>query len=119
MQGHEDEAYTLLQPYKAKLSPDAQLLLHELTYKKGLWREAIEIGNRVYQHHPTYPVALRNALCHAHLKEVRATVGWLQCAVKNGLPDLPTTLNQSDFNEIRRDPLFMALQAQRSPPLTS
>lgn len=108
-QGHDSEAYSLLKPHKAKLTPETQLLLHELAYNQHLWQEAIDIGNQVYQYHPSYEVALRNAICHAQLGQVKPAVGWLQCAVKNGLPDLHEVLNKSDFNSIRQDPLFAVL----------
>lgn len=107
-QGHNEEAYQLLQQCEKSLTPDLQLLQHQLAYKGQHWQEGIHIGNRLYQYQPTYEVALTNALCHAQLNEVRPAIGWLQCAVKNGLHNTQEILEKSDFNSIRNDPEFEA-----------
>ena len=109
-QGHNSEAYNLLLPVKDTLTPDLQLLLQQIAYSEKQWKIAIDIGKALYQHQPTYDVALTNALCHARLGEAKPAVGWLQCAIKNGLPDLKGVLNMEDFNAIRQDPLFGNLQ---------
>lgn len=108
-QGHDEEAYGLLHPLKSTLSPDLQLLLQQLAYSQKQWEESIRLGNTVYQHHPTYQVALLNAACHAQLGQARPAVGWLQCAIRNGLPNLQEVLQRSDFNAIRQDPLFVSI----------
>lgn len=113
-QGHDEEAYALLQPLKSTLTPDMQLLFQQLAYSQKQWEESIQIGNTVYQHQPTYQVALLNAVCHAQLGQVRPAIGWLQCAIRNGLPNLQQVLNRSDFNSIREDPLFASIASKRT-----
>lgn len=108
-QGNNREAYDLLLPVKNTLAPELQLLLQQLAYGEKQWKIAIDVGKALYQHQPTYDVALTNSLCHARLGEAKPAVGWLQCAIKNGLPDLKHVLNMEDFNPIRQDPLFGAL----------
>ena len=108
-QGHDSEAYDILYPTRKNLSLDQLKLLHQLAYSQNHFKEAIEIGNTLYQDHPTDNVALINALSNAQLGEARAAVGWLQCAIKNGLPNLKEVLQKEDFNPIRQDPLFNSL----------
>lgn len=108
-QGHAEEAYALLSPLKSELTPDMQALLQELAYHQKQWDESIRIGTLVYQYQPTFRVALLNAACHAQLGQVRPAIGWLQCAIRNGLPNLQAALNRSDFDRIRTDPQFVAL----------
>ncbi len=108
-QGHDSEAYDMLYPTRNTLSTEQLTLLHQLAYSQDHFREAIKIGNTLYQDHPTDSVALTNALSHAHLGEARAAVGWLQCAIKNGLPNVKEVLQKEDFDPIRQDPLFDSL----------
>lgn len=109
MQGHSDKAYQLLSDIKKKLSPEGELLFHQLAYAEQKWQEAIEVGNHVFQYKPTYEVALVNAFCHAALNQARAAIGWLNCATKSGLPNLAEVLKRNEFNTIREDPDFLAL----------
>lgn len=113
IQGHNCEAYQLLLPFKDTLTPDLQLLLHKLAYGEKQWKTTIDIGHALYQHHPTYEVALTNALCHAQLGEAKPAVGWLQCAIKNGLLNIKEVLKMEDFDSIRQDPLFDSLIHER------
>lgn len=106
-QGHAKEAYDLLYPIKNTLNPEMQILFHKLAYDQGLWQEAIEMGNKAYQHQPSYQVALANAIAHAQLAEAKPAIGWMQCAIRNGLPNLQAVIQKSDFNPIRNDPLFL------------
>ncbi|MBA3603550.1 MAG: M50 family metallopeptidase [Parachlamydiaceae bacterium] len=105
-QGHDSEAYDMLYPTRNTLSTEHLTLLHQLAYSQNHFQEAIKIGNTLYQDHPTDSVALTNALSHAHRGEAHAAVGWLQCAIKNGLPNVKEVLQKEDFNPIRQDPLF-------------
>ncbi|MBA3238409.1 MAG: stage IV sporulation protein FB [Parachlamydiaceae bacterium] len=109
-QGHNSEAYNLLLPLRDTLTPDLLLLLHQLAYAEKQWKTAIDIGAALYQHQPTYDVALTNALSHAQLGEAKPSVGWLQCAIKNGLPNFKEILSMEAFNPIRQDPLFENLR---------
>ncbi len=108
IQGHEDQAYEMLYPIKKSLTSEQQALLHQLAFNQNHFQEAIGIGNTLYQSQPTDKIALINALCHAHLGQARPAIGWLQCAIKNGLPNIKEVLQKEDFNPIRHDPLFEA-----------
>ncbi len=110
-QGHDSEAYDILYSAKNNLSVDQLKLLHQLAYSQNHFKEAIAIGTRLYQDHPTDNVALINALSNAQIGEARAAVGWLQCAIKNGLPNIKEVLQKKDFNSIRQDPAFHSLSA--------
>lgn len=105
-QGLNAEAYDVLYSIKNNLTIDEQEFLHQLAFSQNHWQEAITIGNALYQHQPTDKVALTNALCHARLGQARPAVGWLQCAIKNGLPNRKDVFQMEDFNPIRQDPLF-------------
>lgn len=104
------EAYELLEPHKNKLSPDSLRLLHNLAYRLGQWQEAIVLGDNAYHFFPTYDVALINAFCHSLLGQVRPAIGWLQCAIREGIPNARQVLEQHEFDAIRNDPLFLQLK---------
>jgi stage IV sporulation protein FB len=106
MQGHEGQAYEMLYPIKDSLTPEQQALLHQLAFNQNHYKEAIGIGNALYQSQPTDKIAVINALSNAHLGQARPAIGWLQCAIKNGLPNIKEVLQKDDFNSIRDDPLF-------------
>lgn len=108
--GSLKEAYDILMPLSHKLSADSLRLLHQLAYRQGQWQEAVALGTRSYQTIPNYETALINAFCLAILGEVRPAIGWLQCAVKEGLPNLKEILHQREFDNIRNDPLFQKLE---------
>jgi len=105
-EGKYQEAYEVLAPFKSKLDPDALILKHQLAYRLGHWREATELGNITYQHQPSYEIALINALSYGALGEAKPAVGWLKCALKDGLPNLKDILRHVQFDKIRSDPLF-------------
>jgi len=103
-------AYAMLEPISDKLSPVALRLLHQLAYSQGQWKEAITIGDRAYQSLPSYEIAIVNALCHSILGHVRPAIGWLQCAIREGVPNLQEVLDKREFDVIRQDPSFQQFQ---------
>lgn len=103
------EACEMLMPIRHKLSSVSLQLLHQLAYRQGHWKEAVSVGTLSYQAFPNYETALINSFCLAILGEVRPAVGWLHCAVKEGLPNLPEILQHREFDNIRHDPLFQKL----------
>lgn len=108
------EAYDLLLPYKSKLSTDSLQLLHQLAYRRGEWQEAIALGNTAYRHQPSYETALINALCYGILGQAQPAVGWLKCALKEGLPNIGDVLKKGEFNAIRSDPQFQSMLQQQT-----
>jgi stage IV sporulation protein FB len=109
-QGRANEALEILAPIEKKITPSSLELLQQLFLKTGEYKKGVEVGKKAYQMQPNYRTALLNALCHAHLQEVPQTVGWLQCAEREGLPDLKTVLKMPDFDKIRHDSNFRSLQ---------
>ena len=107
--GKQQEVYELLHPYQKRLSPEGTGLLHQSAYYSGNWEEAILLGNRLFQHHPGYDVALINALCHAALGQAQPAVGWLRSAIKEGLPNLAGVLKKREFDPIRASQPFQIL----------
>lgn len=110
--GQYREAYELLAPLSSKLNSDSLRLLHHLAYRSGEWQAAISVGNRSFQTYPSYDTALLNAFSHSLLGEVKPAVGWLQCAIREGLPNLQEVLDKSEFDKIRNDPLFQGMKKQ-------
>lgn len=103
------EAVDILLPHEKILSPDALLLLHHLLYKTGEFKKVTEVGKKVYQLKPNHHTALINAFSYAHLGEVKPAIGWLQCAVREGLPNIQEVTRLKEFDPIRNDPQFKAV----------
>jgi len=112
--GEIKEAHDLLAPISSRLNPEGVRLLHQLAYRKGNWQEAISIGNRAYHYYQDYNIAVINAACHAILGEVGPAIGWLQCAIKEGIPNIHEILAQKEFDPIRNDPLFLELRNSKA-----
>lgn len=111
-QGDYAGAFELLEPLSTKLTPPYFKLLHQSAYRAGQWKSAVKLGERAYQESPGYETALINALSHALLAEVKPALGWLHCAIRDGLPNLRAILNKSEFDSIRNTPQFQELQKQ-------
>ena len=103
---NKSKAYELLASRKNNLDFEGLRLFHHLAYQTGHLEEAIAIGNAFYQSLPSYETALTNALCCALLEKVQPAVGWLQCALREGVPDLEEVLENQDFDKIRHHPHF-------------
>lgn len=112
-EGEFQEAYAILNSLKSKLPPDKLRLLQQLAYRTGDMASTILVGAKAYQVNPTYDVALTNALAHAQLGEDRPAVGWLQRALRDGMPNLRAILSKKEFDGIRSSALFKQLE-QRS-----
>jgi Zn-dependent protease len=108
------DAFSILNPLRNKLSPIGLKLLQYAAYQMHLWDEAIAIGTLAYQASPHYEIALRNAISHAQRNEAQPAIGWLKCAMREGLPHQETILRMPEFDPIRRDPLFQNLESQQS-----
>ncbi|WP_059360009.1 site-2 protease family protein [Parachlamydia acanthamoebae] len=108
-QGKFKEAYDCLKEVKGELSTDGTLLLQQLAYREGELRHAINLGNQLYQNEPGFESALINALCHSLLGEVRPAIGWLNCAIQDGLPSPRRVLEKKEFDVLRNDALFQEL----------
>jgi stage IV sporulation protein FB len=105
-QGHGKEAFDLLQQIRSQLASDFLPLYHRLAYEQGQYAEAAKVGRDAYQIARHYTVAYINALANAALGEVQATIGWLQCAQREGMPNLREALKDPQFDRLREKPAF-------------
>lgn len=112
--GEFRKAYEMLSPISSKLDLESLRLLHQLAYRNNEWKAAATFGNQSYQAFPNYETALINAFSYSLLGEVRPAIGWLQCAIREGLPNLPEVLKKEEFDKIRNDPLFQGFKNQSS-----
>lgn len=110
--GDYTTAYDLLKSIEPHLSETAIPLLHQLAYRTGQWEDAIEIGTKAHQNAPSYETAVINAIAHAVKGEVEPAVGWLRCALDEGLPNVQTILRQHEFDGIRANPQFVEFEAE-------
>lgn len=104
--GELEQAYNLLKPLAEHLIGDPLRMLHRLAYQMANFDLLREIGARAYQDSPSYEAAYVNALAFAKSGQAREAVGWLECAVRDGIPDLKTSLTKSEFDPIRQSDQF-------------
>jgi stage IV sporulation protein FB len=107
-QGQYKQAYDWLFPLQNRLSLDYLHLLHQLAYRVQEWEQAIKIGQQAYQKNPSADTALINALSHAIMGEAQPAIGWLRCAVQQGLSNLSNVVQKREFDVIRQAPEFTA-----------
>lgn len=107
--GHFKEAVELLKPLSRELDYDGLQLLQQSAYHSEEWTTAVEIGKRMYQMTPSYETALYNALSYSLLRDVRPAVGWLECAIRDGMPNVRAILSKSEFDAIRYTDSFQSL----------
>lgn len=110
--GRDQEAYDLLVPLAGKLDNHMKKVFQGTAVRLKKWQEAIKIGNKLYQDSPSVDTAITNAISHAMLGDVVPAVGWIKCAIRDGLQDVKVLLALPEFNSIRSDPLFQNLQRQ-------
>jgi stage IV sporulation protein FB len=109
LNGKQKEAYDLLLPIQKSLESDNLGLFHRLAYNVGDWETAAKVGTHVFQVLPTYETALVNALSCSLLNHAQASVGWLRCAIREGIPNVKTILQKEEFDPIRETVLFKEL----------
>lgn len=113
-QEHYEEAYQLLVPIRETLSGDLLALYHFLAYMNGDFKTVISVGNKCYQDNPSYDTALINALAYGALAHVEPAVGWLECALREGLPSVAQAVKRSEFDPIRQDPRFRTFEQTKA-----
>jgi stage IV sporulation protein FB len=99
-------AHDMLSSLGKTISPKGFCLLHQLAFNQKNWEEVAALGDKVYQLDRSDQVAVANAIAHAALGNVKQTIGWMQCATQEGLPNVNSILEKSEFNRIRNDPEF-------------
>lgn len=113
--GRFQEAFDMLYPYRSKVKPETLNFLHYMAFKSGNWEQAITLGNQSYQHIPSNDTAILNALSHSILGHVRPAIGWIECAISEGLPKPAEILAKREFDHIRtRPPLPTARRKNKS-----
>lgn len=100
-QGRIREGLNMLLSVRKQLDPEGLYLLHQLAFTLNDWSTTVEVGKQVFEHYPTYQVALINATAYAEMQQDRQAIGWLKGAVREGLPDLQEAMNRPCFDRIR------------------
>lgn len=104
------EAYELIAPIIEQLSREFLSKAQEIAYNSGHIDEAAALGVEAYQENPRSETALINAYCYAKKGEVTPTVGWLQRAKQDGIPNFRQVLHSEIFDAVRRSKEFQSLQ---------
>jgi stage IV sporulation protein FB len=105
-QGEDEKAYEYLKEVRKHLSPQSLPLFQRLAYAHGDYEQVVALGKEVFQLNPHYKVAWMTALAHASRGEVRPAIGWIECAIREGLPDADQALHDAQLDPIRQDPKF-------------
>ncbi len=105
-QGKVEEPYHLLITCKKQLDGESLILMHSLAYRMRDWALVKEIGKKAYQVKPSGETAVANALASAHYRDASAAIGWLQCAINEGVENMATLLSSEAFDPIRESKVF-------------
>jgi stage IV sporulation protein FB len=104
--GEHRKAFDYLHSVHKHLSSDSLPLYHKLAYQAGDYETAVKLGPACYQVQPGYEVAFVNALSHAALHDVEPTIGWLKCAIREGMPNPKQAVHTAEFETLKGDPAF-------------
>ncbi len=107
-EGKTTEAYDMLKVYRKELSGEFLQLFHQLAFENRQYKLAAKIGNEVFQQIPLSDVAYVNAGAHAYLGHVEAAIGWLECALREGMDIAPHHLRGPEFDSIKNHEAFKA-----------
>lgn len=110
-QGKFSEVVNLLKPLVGKLDgPHLELLILAALQDNDLLTIQ-NFGNRAYQEYPTYNIALANARCYARLNQPIPAIGWLQSAIRDGIPDAKTIAGLKDFDGLRQTDAWKKIES--------
>ncbi|MFN0065846.1 MAG: site-2 protease family protein [Chlamydiales bacterium] len=101
-----DAAYELLLPINKHLSGENLSLFHYLAFMNRDYKMVTKVGNKCYQDNPSYNTALLNSLAYAALEKVEPACGWLDCALREGLPSITEAIEHEEYDRIREHPRF-------------
>lgn len=107
--GDTKDAYELLRSIRTEIGGDALCLLHKAAFEQKDFPLVIELAGICFQNWPTPETALRNAYAHAQLQQAIPSVGWLQTAINEGLPNTKEVLSDHVFDSIRHEPSFQEM----------
>jgi len=105
-EGNISLVYTLLQPLKANLDPDSKQFLQEAAFENKDWKLAEELSQECFQELPSKELAIRASIAAAQLQEVKAAIGWLDAAKREGLENCVEVAQDKRFDIIREYPDF-------------
>jgi Zn-dependent protease len=110
--GKYEEGFDLLKPLAANLNPESVLLYHKLAFQSNHFDVAAKVGDKAYQLHPDYEVALINSLSNSIIDEKMPAIGWLNCAIRDGLPNIYAITTKPEYDNIRHLQAFRDLQSK-------
>lgn len=110
------EAYKLLQPLKKAINPDFLPLYHYLAYMNQDYAAVVDVGNTSYQLSPSSQTAFINALSYGAQGKAEPAIGWLECAIREGLPATDDALTKKEFDPIRQSPRFQQFLRSQTQP---
>lgn len=105
-QHHYEEAYKLLLPIRKNLAGENIALFHFLAFVNHDYATVVAVGNTCYQNQPTCDTAIINALANGALGKEKPAVGWLECAVREGIPNIAEVLKKPELDNIRQTSAF-------------
>ncbi len=108
--GKDSEAYEILKGVERSLLFDGLQLLHNLAYDLRDYKKAIRLGNKCFQVNGNHETAFLNALSNACIGDIRATLGWLQCAQRLGVENMIELLKNPGFDAIRDQVQFQKFE---------
>ena len=112
--GQIKETYDLLLTIESDLPPEFLELLHFAAFELKDYQKVKTLSAKCYQNDPCLEVALRNAIALSFLKETKATIGWLEAALRGGLENPTQVLSEKAFDPIREDPDFVSFLSKFS-----
>lgn len=119
--GDHKQAYQYLKQVGKRISPQSLPLLQSLAFAHRDYETVVSVAKECFQVSPSYGVAWTAALAHAARQEVRPAIGWLECAIREGLPDVAGALHDVKLDPIRQDPKFQefahSVESLKAPKL--
>jgi Zn-dependent protease len=110
--GKYEEGFKTLEPLASKLSPESVLLFQKLAFQSNHFAVAAKTGDKAYQLRPSYEVALISSLSYSKINEQAPAIGWLSCAIRDGLPNIRAILTKPEFDNIRMLQAFKDLESK-------
>lgn len=104
-EGKKEEGYALLNALP-KVSLELIPKLHELAFLAKDYGKTIELAKEAFQLFPVAQTAIYNAIAYAQKGEVEPAIGWLECALNEGIADLEELLKKPEWEPIRETPAF-------------
>jgi stage IV sporulation protein FB len=105
--GNVKEAMNILVPVKRALPKEFYPLLHSLAAVNRDFATVAEVANETFRLESTAEVAFVNAKASGFTGDVRAAVGWLKCAVREGMNLTLDLLDDEVFEKISDNSEFI------------